>query len=305
MSRRRRIIFYSFLFLLAGGLLFWQWKTEPVHQGERLGTWLNRTNDTNAEVRAEAATALGQLCDRSTDSWLNHDGEKAWKELVTMSLYDADDHVRENAVKALTSLCQTPSQKDEAKRIERGSERVSSRCSMASRSAMSKSAGAFRRSCIKSQGWSTTNTAFVGWPTTPSIRRCGPAAVMALVGRAKDADDDVRDEAVKYLGKLAKVPVEAEPALLKQLQAKDAVTRCGAALALKNLQRISDAAIPGLVVAVQDDIPDVRRPAFFCLVRIGPKAAPALKEALAKTTDAARRGYLELCLKAFDVKKAG
>src|SRR5215831_16125331 len=96
--KRRRIILYSFLFLVAGGLLVWQWWTQPRVEGERLTTWLDRVSDPDAAVRAKAATALGAL---------GRDSDRAWIELATMSLYDGDDDARKEAVMALTKLCRS------------------------------------------------------------------------------------------------------------------------------------------------------------------------------------------------------
>src|SRR5207248_1231943 len=78
-----------------------------------------RVGDADPEVRARAATALGDLAGRTVDSWWSHDAEKAWNELVTLCLHDQDDDVGEEAVKALTTLCQSPDRADEAKRLER------------------------------------------------------------------------------------------------------------------------------------------------------------------------------------------
>src|SRR5262249_29495827 len=104
------IILYFVLFLVAGGLLVWQWWTQPRFEGERLATWLDRVNDPDAAVRAKAAAALGAL---------GRDSDPAWNELATMSLYDGDDDVHKNAVTALTKLCRSDVRKEEPKRIER------------------------------------------------------------------------------------------------------------------------------------------------------------------------------------------
>jgi HEAT repeat protein len=297
MSGRRRIVWYSSLLFLAGGLLFWQWWTEPVHEGERLGTWLGRVNDADPSARVATAEALGALAGRSSDSWFHHNVDRAWKELGTMSLYDAEDDVRKKAVRELASLCRTRSQTDEPKRIER------------KRTAVQSLLDGFKignvevRRRVPEVVYTVVGLEF----HERGIRReaddavdvqMRPAAVKALVAALKDRDGDVQDEAVLYLGKLATVPAEAEPALLELLRSKDALTRSGAAHTLGKLQRLSDDAILGLIVAAQDDSPNVRTAAFYCLVHIGPRTAPALKEAITKATDKARRGYLELCLQA-------
>ena len=294
MSRRRRIIFYACLFLVAGGLLFWQWWTRPLRGGEPLSTWLGRVNDPDPTVRAKTATALGELGGES---------DQAWNELATMSLYDDDDETREEAIKRLKTLCHSHVNKEQPKRIER------------KRRVLQSLLDGFKignvevRRRIPEVVYDVIGLDFhergIRRETDDAVDgEMRPAAVLALIAAFKDADEEVQEEAVRYLGKLATIPIEAEPGLLEQLRSNNAVTRCGAADALIKLQHISDAAIPGLIAAVQDDSPNVRRSAFFCVIRVGPKATPALKEAMTKASEKAR-GYLETCLKALDLAKAG
>jgi HEAT repeat protein len=290
---RRRIIWYSGLVLLASGLLGWQWWTEPRVGGERLGTWLGRINDPDPTMRGQAADALGKL---------GHTSDKAWNELATMSLYEADENARGEAVKALKALCQSNTPND-PKRIER------------KRRVLQALLDGFKvgdvevRRRVPEVVYEATGLEYheraLRRATDDTVdQEMRPAAVAALVRALKDPDEEVRDEAIRYLGVLTEVPAQAEPDLLEALRSKDAMTRDGAAVALSKVQRLSDAAIPALTVAAQDESPGVRRGAFDCLVRIGPRAVPEIRRALAKSPEK-KRGYLEICLKALDGAKDG
>jgi HEAT repeat protein len=290
---RRRIIWYSGLVVLAGGLLGWQWWTE-WRVNRQLANALARINDADPAVRGQAAEQLAEF---------GRESDKAWNELATRSLYETDDDARDKAIKALKELCQSNVPKDDPKRIER------------KRRVLQVVLDGFKigdveiRRRVPGVVYEVAGLQYherAARRETDDVvdKEVRPVAVTALVAALKDPDEDVRDEAVLTLRELDKIPAEAEPGLLVQLGARDAVTRDRAAKAMVQLERISDAAIPGLVVAVQDDIPNVRLMAFQCLVRIGPKAAPEIRGALAKAPEKTR-GYLEICLKALDVPKDG
>ena len=290
MSRRRRIIFYTILFLVAGGLLTWQWWI-----GRPLRFWISRVNDPDATVRTEAAKALGKH---------GGDSDQAWNELGTMALHDSEDETRTEAIQALKVLWQSSASNDEAKRRAR-KRRLFQTLLDGFNSGNVEVRRRVPEVVYEVSGLEFYERALKRDADDAVDRDVRPVAVEALVRALKDPDEEVRDEAVHYLGKLATVPSAAEPGLLSALRSKDAVARVGAAFALGKLQRFSDEAIPGLIVAAQDSNPDVRLSAFHCLVRIGPKVVPALREAIAKAPDKASRGYLEICLKAFDAAKDG
>ncbi len=289
MSRRRRIVFYSFLFLLAGGLLAWQW-----WQGKPLRFALGRVNDPDAAVRARAATELGEY---------GLDSDQAWNELGTMALHDSEDDTRDAAVSALKFLWHSNAYHDESKRRER-KRRLFQTLLDGFNSGNVEVRRRVPEVVYEIAGLEYHERAVKRAADDAVDRDVRPVAVTALIRALKDPDEEVREEAVYCLGKLATVPVEAEPALLDNLRSKDAVMRGGAALALSKLPRISADAIPGLIVAAQDDSREVRLTAFHCLLRIGPQVVPPLREALAKAP-AKSREYLEICLKAFDGAKKG
>jgi HEAT repeat protein len=289
---RRRIIWYSGLVLLASGLLGWQWWTERRAHAQ-LDTWLGRINDTDPAVRARAAK---ELCECGRDS------DRAWNELLTRSLYEADDDARGAAVMALKALCQSVAGK-ESKGIE------------CKRHALQTLLDGFKigdvevRRRVPEAVYEATGLEFHERGARresddPVDRDIRPAAVAALVRALADPDEEVREEAIHYLAKLDRVPDDAEAGLLDALRSRDAVTRGAAALTLSKVQSLTDAAIPALIVAAQDDSPDVRLGAFHSLVHIGPKAAPEIRGAMAKATERTR-GYLEICLKALDVPRDG
>jgi HEAT repeat protein len=111
------------------------------------------------------------------------------------------------------------------------------------------------------------------------------AAVPALVRALNDADESVRADCARALGK---VGAPAVPALVEAAGDKEVRTRRGAVLALGWMGPTAKAAVPTLVAALRDK-EEVRQLATVSLARVGAPAVPALLKAF-KSADAATHG---------------
>ncbi len=279
---RRRIIFYSGLFFIAGGLLFWQWWTEPRHEGRRLNDWLAHVNDPEVATRAEAATALGRLGNNSDD---------AWKELVRLALRDPDKEVRVKAVEALRHLCQTAHPQPDAKWLAR------------KRKALQVLVDALHdeNEDVRFNAPAAVYEAGGLWFQGQAVRRMNddevdkelrPAALKALAATAADSDSDVRNEVLRILAHAIDIP--ADPALCAAAsrvigdKSYDPEVRTNALIVMTRLHELPDDVIPSLIVAVQDDVPAVRKEALTCILGLGKRPIPALRAALDKAPERTR-----------------
>ena len=271
---------------------------------KRFGTWprTGQRRGSNGAGDGGGGTSATSLAG-SSDGWFHHDADRACERARHhVALRRRGRRARRKAADALTLLCRSRSPADEPKRIERKRAAVQSLLDgfkignvevrrrlpavvyqvaglefrQASFDRHSPRGGRRRRRATAASGGSGA-----GCGIERSGRRCA-------TGRGRSPPRETGDRARRVRTRAARAA-----AVEGRHDTKRGSTYAQqGATALRRRDSRPDRR------GAQDDSPDVRTPAFYCLVHIGPKTAPALKEAIAKATDKARRGYLELCLQA-------
>jgi HEAT repeat protein len=113
----------------------------------------------------------------------------------------------------------------------------------------------------------------------------GPAVVPEVAGLLKDNDVDLRQIAVRTLGRIGPAAKDAVPALAALLHDKDWETRSAAAIVLGQIGADGEASVAALTESLSDMQGDVRVCAIEALSRIGPAAAPATAGLTARLGD--------------------
>lgn len=121
------------------------------------------------------------------------------------------------------------------------------------------------------------------------------SSIPELISRLADDDPQVRGDAAEELDRFGVESKAAVPALVKILSDEETYKAkygilpdpvCDAAL--RSLISISSESVAGLIGALDDPSPDVRRRAVYALGQIGPKARPALPRLLKMAAAGAR-----------------
>lgn len=128
-----------------------------------------------------------------------------------------------------------------------------------------------------------------------ALRKSGLPAVAALMKAVGSDDSAIREKAVRILGGLGELAVEAAPALAKALRDKQMDIRLGAAKALWNTTKKADLVVPVLVDLLDEkwatgqESSEARRrflqTVMEALWRIGPAAKAAIPALAAKAKD--------------------
>jgi HEAT repeat protein len=128
-----------------------------------------------------------------------------------------------------------------------------------------------------------------------ALRKSGPIAVPGLIEALKMDEPIIREKAIRTLGFIGELAVEAVPQLTKALHDKDPDVRLAAAKSMWNITKNAELAVPVLVGLLDDkrytapEAGEARRQflqtVLEALQRIGPPAKSAIPALNHKTKD--------------------
>lgn len=221
-------------------------------------------SDSDAEVRREAAFALGQL--RATGA----------SRALGAALSDADREVRQQAAFALGQLRNEGSVKALVAALEDADAEVRQQAVFALGQIRSPNSAQALAAALGDQNAEVRQQAAFA---LGQLR--DPGSVAALAAALRDSDADVRQQAVFALGQIRSG--DAAPALAGALKDGDGDVRQQAAFALGQLRNRE--AVPALIDALKDKSPDVRQQAAFALGQLGDERALSAVTAALKDPD--------------------
>lgn len=186
---RYRVILYPALILLTAALFAQQWWKPSSSAADRIDTWLGRVNDPDARVRTQAALKLGEQ---------GRDSDDAWRALARMTLHEQDADVRETAIQSLKTLSQSNTPRDDPQRMNR--KRAALRVLLDGLRNSDPAARARAPAALFEAG----GLRFYGRAIRRSLddavdEATRPEIVQALVAALHDDEEEVCDEAARYL----------------------------------------------------------------------------------------------------------